>query len=444
MSDPRRWLATWACLQLLAASQAQAQSEPEPEPEPAQSISLPDLLRHAASDPPSVLVAFAQLEHARAAHGYAQASWLPALAAQGGAGYSYDNRLILPGIPRIDSQSLDLRASLTLEWAALDAARSARIDAGEAAERAFEFALEAARRKSMLLAAELYVRAIAASAQVKDAELSLSRRSQQHRATVDLVNAGTRSPVDAQRAKIEVLSAEYALSLRRSEEQAAFAALASALGRPATEPVRPVAGSAAFGPLAANPERARALAATHRPELRGAASKLMAARSERDVASAERLPTFGVSGTASLSYLDVRKGEGIDGHQYGAAAGVYLRWRGLDPAVWGKRALAETAAQQVARERDALTHAVTTEAVGAYYAFQRAQIDSQRAVAVLEAAEVAREAQNGRYLAGLSSLLELLDAEDLAQQARQRGIEARRDEAIASARLAFACGTLTR
>ena len=50
--------------------------------------------------------------------------------------------------------------------------------------------------------------------------------------------------------------------------------------------------------------------------------------------------------------------------------------------------------------------------------------------------------QNGRYLAGLASLLELLDAEDLEQEARQRRIEAQRDEAIKSAQLLSACGML--
>jgi outer membrane protein TolC len=87
---------------------------------------------------------------------------------------------------------------------------------------------------------------------------------------------------------------------------------------------------------------------------------------------------------------------------------------------------------------------VSAEVVSADHEWHRANIELQRAVAVQEAAQVAREAQNGRYLAGLSSLLELLDAEDLEQKARQRRIEARRDEAVAVVRLLGACGLLGR
>ena len=73
---------------------------------------------------------------------------------------------------------------------------------------------------------------------------------------------------------------------------------------------------------------------------------------------------------------------------------------------------------------------------------RHAKILFERAVAVLRAAEVTREAQNGRYRAGVASMLELLDAENLEQQARRQRIEAERDYRIASARLLWAGGRL--
>jgi outer membrane protein TolC len=71
-----------------------------------------------------------------------------------------------------------------------------------------------------------------------------------------------------------------------------------------------------------------------------------------------------------------------------------------------------------------------------------AKIELERARAVLRASETARDAQNGRYRAGLSSMLELLDAEHLAQQARRSRIEAERDQRLAGARLLWASGRL--
>ncbi len=407
-------------------------------------VALPDVLRRARRDPPAVLRAHAEYRQAQAEHGYQRGAWLPSLTGQATAGYTYDNRVVLPGVPRIDSQSIDVRGDLTLDWAALDVARGSRIDAAEASERARGSDLEAARERAAVIAAELYLRAGAATTLVKDAELSLERRSQQFGAANQLVEAGTRSPVDVQRARIEVLSAEYALAMRKTEELAAFAALAAALGLPADRLVRPAANTASFAGVPESPARAREIAVQKRPELRGAAANVAAQRHAYDAAVGERWPRFGAQANGTVSYSDVRSGIGIDGTQYTGAAGVYLRWQGFDPAIWQKGGVADAAASVAERERAEIAQAIGAEAVAAYYVLERAKTQLRSAVAVLEAAEVTREAQNGRYVAGLGSLLELLDAEEIEQLARQRRIEAERDEAIASAQLLSACGSLVR
>jgi len=410
-------------------------------------ISWAELLRRAKSDPPRVLAARAELDRAGAERTYSQVQWLPTFSGEVSVGYQYDNRLVLPNTPRIDSEAVESRATLGLDWAAFDLARGSRIDASSAAVRAQGFALQSVQAKAVVAAAELYLRARAASALIDDAQLSLERRSQQYQAITDLVSAGTRSPVDAQRAKIEVVSAQYALTLRRIEERAVFAALAAAVGLPATALLRPMGDAEAAGRFTITADtaaRARALAYEHRAEIRGIRERLSASRFEQAAATEARLPTVGAAANGNASYIDVRRGIGVAGPQYGAGAGLYVRWRGLDPSVWAKAGVAASEATRVERERDAIVQAVGTEAVAAFYGLERARADHQRAVAVLEAAQAAREAQNGRYLAGLASLLELLDAEDLEQEARQRRIEAQRDEAIKSAQLLSACGMLAR
>jgi outer membrane protein len=407
-------------------------------------ITLTDVLRAAQRDPPRVIVAYAELVRAQAERGYAKGGWYPSLVGQASVGYTYDNRLVLPGVPRIDSQSIESRAELNLDWSALNVARGARIDAAEATERAKGFDVETTRAQASVLAAELYLRAGAAIELVEDAKLSVERRTHQYEAAGELVKAGTRSPVDVQRAKIEVLSADYGLSLRRTDALAAFAALAAAIGRPANQLVRPAANSAAFPAVAASSARAKELAEKNRPELRGAGANITALRYAHDADIGERWPTLGVTASGSISYLDVRRGVGIDGDQYTAAGAIYLRWNGFDPAVWGRGSVSDAAVNIADRERSAMLHSIGAQAVAAYYALERAKTEHQRAVAVLEAAQVTREAQNGRYTAGVGSLLELLDAEDLEQQARQARIEAERDESIASAQLLSACGMLGR
>ena len=405
-------------------------------------IGLVEALRTAQSTAPAVAAAQAAQALREAERGSAAAAYYPVLTARGSGGYAFDNRVVLPGAPRIDSESLTAEANVSLEWTAVDLTRGARSDAAEAAARAEAFATSSARGGALLLTAERYVEAAAATALVTEAEVSLARRSEQERAITDLVRAGTRSPLDMERAKIETLSAHYALEASKRDELSACAALAAALGRPATQPLCARADDLQAFELELSPEHALSAARAQRPELKARAALVSVRREDYAAAIAARLPTVALATTASLSYLDVRSGQGIDGHQYGGSALLFVRWSGLDPVTWTQAGSADAAVALAQREWAAEGHAVASEAVAAAHAVQRAKIELERAVAVQRASEVTREAQNGRYRAGLASMLELLDAENLAQQTRRERIEAERDHKLAGARLLWASGRL--
>jgi outer membrane protein len=438
-SSNKRWFAAVACaaawLALAHGAGAQtALADAE--------IGLHEALRRARIDTPRVAAAAAAYTLRQAEQSAARGAYFPVLTAQGTSGYSFDNRLVLPGAPRIDSKSLTTQGSVSLEWAALDFARGARVDAAGAAARAQALATAVTQRDAVLLAAELYVAAAAAVELTSDAELTLTRRSEQERAIAGLVQAGTRSPLDMERAKIETLSARYAYAASQIDEVAACAALSAAIGRPATQPVQPRAGSLQALEFELSPSGAFATARGDRPELAGQAALIDARQYDHSAAIAARLPTVGIAALASVSYLDVRSGAGIGGHQYGGSALVYVRWSGLDPAVWTRASVTDAAVAQAERELTARRHALATQAVAAVHAAVRAKSELERAVAVLRASEVTREVQNGRYRAGVASMLELLDAENLEQQARRRRIEAERDHYLAGARLLWASGRI--
>jgi outer membrane protein TolC len=412
-------------------------------------IGLGDALRGAQTAAPSVAAAQAAYALREAESDVADAAYFPVLTLRGSGGYAFDNRVyaldnrvVLPDVPRIDSESLTADANASLEWTAIDFSRGSRSDAAEAATRAEGWNASAAKRDALLLAAERFVAAAAATALVKEAELALARRSEQEQAVTDLVRAGTRSPLDLERAKIETLSASYALAAGKRDELAACAALAAAIGRPATQPVCAQPDGLGVFELELSPERALAIARSERPEPQARAALVSARREDYDAAIGARLPTVGVATSAELSYLDVREGEGIDGHQYGASAVLYVRWSGLDPTTWTQAGAADAAVALAERQWVAERHAVESEAVAAAHAVQRARIELDRAVAVQHASEVTRDAQNGRYRAGLASMLELLDTENLAQDARRARIEADRDYKLAGARLLWANGRL--
>lgn len=400
-------------------------------------ISLRDALQHAQRDAPAVAAAAATYALREAERGAATAAYFPSLTISGASGYTFDNRLVLPGVPRIDSESLTAQVGANLEWTALDAARGDRIDAADAATAAQGFAARATQREAMLLAAELYVKAATAAALSADAELSLQRRTSQQTTIEGMVRAGTRSPVDLSRAKVETLAARYTLLSSRNDELAACSALAAAIGRSATQPVR------------AQPDALRTLehdaapgVVTDRPELRSQASLIESRREAYDAAIDARLPTLGVLANASVSYLDVLHGQGIDGHQYGGATLLFLRWNGIDPVVWSRADVADAAIAEAQRQLAVTQHAVTTEVVAATRVLAGAKIELERAIELLRATEETRVAQNGRYQAGVASLLELLDAEGQEQQARRHRIEAQRDYQLASARSLWVNGRL--
>jgi outer membrane protein len=409
-----------------------------------ESITLAELLKRARRDPPAVRRALADLERARADSRAATAGWYPVFSIEGVGGLRYSNQLILPGVPRLDWTSYELRAQALLDWSAINLARSATISARGISEEMEQSDSLSAQRLAAAQAAELYLRAGAASDLIDDAKLSLERRTRQHQAISDLVQTGSRSPVEAERTKVELLSAKYMLAMRESDEAAAFSALAVAIGRPATAPVRPATRSGEFFGATAvlSAERALDLARKNRPEVKSAVFAISALSEDYRAAVLERLPTMGINGSGNVSYSNVIVGDGINGSQYGAAAGVYLRWRGFDPAVWLKADIIEASKTQAERQLDLVEQGVSAEAVAAFYALQRAKLERERAIEVLLAAGATREAQNDRYRVGVGSLLELLDAENLEQDARQRRIEAERDEAIAASRMLAACGLM--
>lgn len=429
--------AMWLSLHAWAAAQDAAPVAPVPA---APEISLRDALQHAQRDAPAVTAAAATYALREAERGAVMAAWLPALTVSGTGGYTFDNRLILPGQPRIDSESLLAQVGANLDWTALDLARGSRNDAARQAANAQGFTAQAVQRNAMLLATELYVKAAAAAALTADAELSLERRTSQQTAIEELVRAGTRSPVDLSRVKIETLAARYAVLSSRNDELAACAALAAAMGRPATQPVR--AQASALEALEDSANAAKAARASELPELLSQQSLLAARREAYDAAIGARLPTLGVTANVSLSYLDVRHGQGIDGHQYGGATLLFVRWNGIDPTIWTRANVADAQIAEAQRQLEVVRHAIDSEEVAAAQALAGAEIELERAVEILRASQETRIAQNGRYRAGVASLIELLDAEAQEQQARRRRIEAERDHDLASARLLWVTGRL--
>ncbi|MFT3921668.1 MAG: TolC family protein [Myxococcales bacterium] len=489
-----------SCSALVAPASSHAQ-EPEPtvEETPAERplpkgrpVTLAEVIARARTNPPAVLAALATLQRFQAQEHMAKAAYLPRVSVGAQAGYLYNNypyliteqtsTLMAPsfieaptggsltlqdrvqnletfanylnqsGDPkniqestrniRVKNSSLNAVGNATVDWTLVDFSRGGAIDSASAQKQQQAFAAASAQRTAIQAAVQLYVRGLSAQLLIDDARLSSERRTDQLKSIAALVRAGVRPAVDAQRAEIEAVAARHMLDIRTIEHQAAMASLASALGEDPASPMQPVVLE--HDPFVApNTLRdATELAVGHRPEVKQAESAVAASQANHRSAVGMRLPVFGASGTGSLSYTDVKEGKGIDGGQINGSAFLYMRWSALDVGVWRRAKVTSAAVIEAQKVFETTLLQLKAQVAEALYGAQIAKAQLDRATETLAAATTTRQAQNERYRAGVSTLLELLDAEELEQNARRSRIEASRDYDIARAQLLSVCGTI--
>lgn len=419
-------------------------------------LSLSEVLRRASEHPPDVALARANVKRARAALYTARGAYLPRMSVDGSSGLGYDNRATTPNkiivppdvppeqrddflryarTPRYEATTLTTQGSLTVDYTLVDASRRPTIDAAAQSADADAHDLADVRRRAQLVAVESYLTCLAADALLEDARLTVSRRTEQVEAIARLVQAGVRPSVDLTRAQIDLVAARHGVEVRAIEVDAARGTLAVAIGNDPGQPVRPIAIDDARWPEPRDPAATRTAAVAERPELARLTASLGARRAEHRAARAARLPTLGLLGSGNLSHADIWSGTGIQGIAYGASGALALRWTALEPSVWRRPRLTQaelSVAEQTLNRTSLTVRATATEAA---YAVKRTHALLDQATQVLATAEVARSAQLQRYRAGVASLLELLDAESIAQTARRQRIEAERDHRIARARL---------
>lgn len=472
-------LGLFAC-PLFAHAQATAPvTAPVAEPATAaRTVTLRQVLQQARTNPPSILAALATLKRIEATESYARGAYIPRVTIEGGAGINFNdqpyltadqqkyrealaritpeqiamlpedqqeatraaiaNQLAFPARFRSTSRSFNGRA--TFDYALFDLSRRYAVKSAELNTEAQTSAYAEAQRAAEQAATELYMRAIAAEALLEDARLTLERRESQLQAISGLTKAGLRPSVDATRAEIEAVAARYALETREIELAASAAALAAAMGDDPEHGARPAGFDDASLPAPLPPLKAAAVAIERRPEIRQLELALASRRNDHSAAIGARLPTAGLLATGDISHQDIISGNGYQGRFVSAAASAYVRWAALDPAVWRRANVTSRAITEAQRQLETALLSVRAQVVEAAYNVQRARAVVDQTQQIWAAASAARTAQNERYRAGVASLLDLLDAEGIEQNARRSRIEAERDHRIARVRLLALCG----
>ncbi len=359
----------------------------------------------------------------------AESAWLPRLDGKAAASRTVG-----------ETQAVNQQtAALTLSWLVFDSGqRSATTENAQALLDAALASRDATVQAVVLAAIQAYHGAQASAAAV-DAARSAEKAA---RTTYDAAEAryqvGAGTPAD--RLQAQTAWSQARLTRQRAEGEAKNSAgtLAYALGLPA-QTIIPLAPRAPLPDLAALSRQVDGLiaqAVAQRPDLRAAEAQLRAAQASISVAQASGRPTLALSAGPSWQQVG-----GV--HSQASALGLTLNiplFAGYDTTYRVQQAQAQLALR--AAQRDRLQNQVALDVWRAYQNWQTASQSLVMTADLLASAEHSAEVAQGRYQAGVGTVLESLTAQSALAAARLQRIQAELDGQLARATLAQAMGEL--
>lgn len=301
---------------------------------------------------------------------------------------------------------------------------------------------DAARLAAGVRAADLFLTAAGAAKVVEAGATTVMRLEQLQRAVGALVSADLRPGADRARVDADLAAAQSRLHADEQTLEVARIRLAVAMGRAGDTPVLDAAPLLAASPGTLASDVAPADIATH-PAVREGAAQVQAATAARDAASLAYRPTLLVQGAltarGSGALLDgtIDNGQGLWPDVPNWTAGVSITFPLFDFGATRARVAQRVSLVTAA---DARQRAVTNEATGAARE-ARVMAEAARRIAGtvpmrLTAARDAAAQARARYDAGLTGIVDVVEAE--------RGLaQAESDAALAAlalwrARLALA------
>jgi outer membrane protein TolC len=283
-----------------------------------------------------------------------------------------------------------------------------------------------------------YSDAVVAARQLEVARQTLETAHANERLVADLRQAGLAVESDLLQARVRVTEVEEMVASAESREEVARATVNLVLGRDLDTPFHLPSQLDAPGHAAEPLDALLAEAADRRPDLRAAHSRIVAAGQEARAARSTLLPEVGLTGLLEANAEDH---PGADGDNWSVLVSAsYTLFDGRVARARLRRA--DERRQETERMRDVLASSIGLEvrsAVADLTAARKRLVHADRAAEM--AVESLRLVQD-RYREGLTTLVELLEAETALSQARVRGIAARRDLLLSDAALELAVGRL--
>jgi outer membrane protein TolC len=384
---------------------------------------------------PQLDAARLRVDAARQRVSVARAAYAPTSTLRAGGVYAQDN---FTGAT-VRSRSLQALGSLHVEVVDFGRRRHA-LKSAKASVSVAGAELELQQLGAVETAVLLYLTVLRDERRIRDAQYSVTLQESQVAAIRRLVAHGARPEVDLQRAEIQLQAARDNVVILQSEAQRDRVDLALSIGVDGLQ-------DATLAPLdediLAIPGERRSVEAAlgQRPELRGAHATVLALEELAASSGAARAPTLTLDGTAGYTRtLAITGPEPSDRVQ--ATASAFITWNGLDALTWTTHRARVSDAAAAQRDAHAVRREVRALVLEALREHERTQAAVERAQHLRDGTRAALDAQKRRYELGAASLIELLDAQSLEQQARAELIDAELSQSLARAQVLSRCGLL--
>lgn len=428
-------------------------SQPATIPSPPASVRVENAL---LGEVPAEVTLAEVLEYALANNTQTRATWLAARAAATEVGRkrsayypSVDASVFLTRQSqwalggRFGFQQTSYGPALSVSYLLLDfGGRSAKVEEAFQALLAADFAHNAMLQEVMFRVEQAYFTYLGAAALREAAEASLADAKNHLEAAETRRAVGLATILDVLQARTALAQAELVKASLEGQVETVRGALATAMGLPATVPlkVRAVLPEtpqlAVFEPVEELVSRALA----QRPDVQEARARELAASAKIREMRAEGLPSLVFSGSANRTYY-VPEGAKSFGDNW--SLGLSFRFplfTGFDRSY--AVAQAREQAEQAKVRRESAEQQAILEVWTAYYQVQTAKARLAAASQLLQAATQTQEVAAGRYREGVGSMLDLTQAQATLAQARAEEIRARADYLLALAALSKATGVL--
>jgi TolC family type I secretion outer membrane protein len=291
---------------------------------------------------------------------------------------------------------------------------AALVDEAQAGSRVASGELERVRDLVVQNVRQSYFGLLQARRLVGVADAALARSELNLRSAQGFFDVGTKPKSDVTRAEVEVANARVDVIRARNLVRFSETSLANALGLEATVPIE-IDDILTYEPVTLDSTQLLAEALGNRPELRQSQSRLDAARAQLSGARARYLPDLTVNGSAGMSSDDaVVSTDGVAGVAFSDTWSItgQLTWNLFEGFFTQARVKETQALVETARANyDTQELQVRLEVEQAYIAvIEAAERFGATEKAVQSAQENLRLAQ-GRYDAGVGTILELTEAQ---------------------------------